>query len=127
MNQDKDKYQLIVEGTDLQRVMNTRGLCADRCFRSLQLDRHVNIIPGVNGVRTSSNHILEIEKTLGIEAARFANSLSNISLSAIRFMQVDHHGRGELCDGQVRSRDRQPAFDAASRPDDFQGIFLIAF
>lgn len=51
VTQDKTKYQLIVEGTDLLRVMTTRG---------------------VDGTHTSSNHILEVEKTLGIEAARSA-------------------------------------------------------
>jgi DNA-directed RNA polymerase III subunit RPC1 len=43
------KYNLLVEGYDLRRVMNTIG---------------------VKGTETSSNHIMEVEKVLGIEAAR---------------------------------------------------------
>nr|AOE43186.1 RNA polymerase III largest subunit [Cavenderia deminutiva] len=43
------RYQLLVEGYDLQAVMAT---------------------PGVKGTETSSNHIMEVEKVLGIEAVR---------------------------------------------------------
>lgn len=42
-------YKLLVEGYDLLRVMGT---------------------PGVRGTATTSNHIIEVEETLGIEAAR---------------------------------------------------------
>lgn len=46
---EKTRYKLLVEGNDMRAVMAT---------------------PGVNGVQTTSNHIIEVEKTLGIEAAR---------------------------------------------------------
>lgn len=50
INQAKDgKYNLLVEGTNLQAVMGTLG---------------------VTGHQTTTNHIHEIEKYLGIEAAR---------------------------------------------------------
>ncbi|VAH15040.1 unnamed protein product [Triticum turgidum subsp. durum] len=44
-----DRYNLLVEGTNLMKVLGT---------------------PGVDAKRTKSNHILEVNKTLGIEAAR---------------------------------------------------------
>ncbi|KAM0885580.1 hypothetical protein ACQ4PT_030246 [Festuca glaucescens] len=44
-----DRYNLLVEGTNLLKVLGT---------------------PGVNAERTKSNHIMEVHKTLGIEAAR---------------------------------------------------------
>ncbi|KAM3407633.1 hypothetical protein ACQJBY_001166 [Aegilops geniculata] len=44
-----DRYNLLVEGTNLLKVLGT---------------------PGVDAKRTKSNHILEVNKTLGIEAAR---------------------------------------------------------
>eukprot|EP00301_Raphidiophrys_heterophryoidea_P004750 c12041_g1_i1.p1 GENE.c12041_g1_i1~~c12041_g1_i1.p1 ORF type:complete len:1414 (+),score=363.96 c12041_g1_i1:42-4244(+) len=46
---DNVSYELLVEGSNLLRVMATMG---------------------VDGRRTTSNHIIEVEKTLGIEAAR---------------------------------------------------------
>lgn len=46
---DKDRFKLLVEGTGLLQTMGT---------------------PGVKGSRTTSNHIIEVEKVLGIEAAR---------------------------------------------------------
>ena len=46
---DKERYNLLVEGTDLQAVMATEG---------------------VKAVLTSTNHVMETERTLGIEAAR---------------------------------------------------------
>ncbi|KYQ89196.1 RNA polymerase III [Tieghemostelium lacteum] len=50
ISQDKDKkYQLLVEGYNLQGVMST---------------------PGIKGTHTTSNHIMEVEKCLGIESAR---------------------------------------------------------
>jgi DNA-directed RNA polymerase beta' subunit len=45
------EYNLLVEGTNLQRVMATAG---------------------VLGTQTTTNHVMETEKTLGIEAARFS-------------------------------------------------------
>jgi len=45
-----EKYKLLVEGMNLQAVMATMG---------------------VRGTATTSNHTAEVEKALGIEAARF--------------------------------------------------------
>ncbi|KAA8544667.1 hypothetical protein F0562_019486 [Nyssa sinensis] len=45
----KEKYNLLVEGTGLRAVMGTEG---------------------VDGHKTTSNHIMEVQQTLGIEAAR---------------------------------------------------------
>ena len=47
--QGSGKYNLLVEGVNLLAVMGTEG---------------------VDGTQTTSNHVIEIEKTLGIEAAR---------------------------------------------------------
>ena len=44
------KYNLVVEGTNLQAVMS---------------------VEGVKGTHTTTNHVMEAERTLGIEAARF--------------------------------------------------------
>jgi len=49
INQEKGKYNLLLEGTNLRTVMGT---------------------PGVDGRHTTSNHVIEAEQTLGIEAAR---------------------------------------------------------
>eukprot|EP00252_Welwitschia_mirabilis_P019861 TRINITY_DN4707_c0_g1_i3.p1 TRINITY_DN4707_c0_g1~~TRINITY_DN4707_c0_g1_i3.p1 ORF type:complete len:1280 (+),score=267.36 TRINITY_DN4707_c0_g1_i3:562-4401(+) len=49
ISKDKGKYVLLVEGTNLMAVMGTEG---------------------VDGINTKSNHVIEIEETLGIEAAR---------------------------------------------------------
>nr|XP_043612911.1 DNA-directed RNA polymerase III subunit 1-like [Erigeron canadensis] len=46
---EQDKFNLLVEGTGLQSVMG---------------------VEGINGHETTSNHILEVQSTLGIEAAR---------------------------------------------------------
>ncbi|KAI3749969.1 hypothetical protein L2E82_20592 [Cichorium intybus] len=46
---DQDKFNLLVEGTGLRAVMGMEG---------------------INGHETTSNHILEVQSTLGIEAAR---------------------------------------------------------
>ena len=48
-DKEGEKYKLLVEGLNLQAVMATRG---------------------VKGYLTTSNHTSEVEKTLGIEAAR---------------------------------------------------------
>lgn len=45
----KSKYKLLVEGLNLQAILATTG---------------------VKGTCTTSNHTTEVEKTLGIEAAR---------------------------------------------------------
>ncbi|KAJ4819747.1 DNA-directed RNA polymerase subunit [Rhynchospora pubera] len=48
-NKEIDVYNLIVEGTNLLAVMGT---------------------PGIDGSKTTSNHVMEVQRTLGIEAAR---------------------------------------------------------
>ena len=56
-----ERYKLLVEGMNLQKVIATRG---------------------VKGTATTSNHTTEVEKSLGIEAARFCSPLSlSLSLS----------------------------------------------
>ena len=50
---DGGRYKLLVEGMNLQGVMATMG---------------------VKGTATTSNHTAEVEKALGIEAARFVSS-----------------------------------------------------
>ena len=47
--QKSNEYYLLAEGTNLRAVMAT---------------------PGVDGINTKSNNVLEVEETLGIEAAR---------------------------------------------------------
>jgi len=49
ITKDNDKFKILVEGNQLAEVMAT---------------------PGILGTKTTSNHIIEVEKTLGIEAAR---------------------------------------------------------
>merc|ERR1712238_403494 len=49
INEDKSSYHLLVEGTGLAEVMGS---------------------PGVDGRFTTTNHIIEVEQTLGVEAAR---------------------------------------------------------
>ncbi|KAG8082497.1 hypothetical protein GUJ93_ZPchr0014g47527 [Zizania palustris] len=49
INKIGDRYNLLVEGTNLLAVMGT---------------------PGVDAMKTKSNHIMEVNRTLGIEAAR---------------------------------------------------------
>ncbi|KAG5855741.1 DNA-directed RNA polymerase III subunit RPC1 [Anguilla anguilla] len=59
----KQKYKLLVEGDNLRAVMATHG---------------------VNGSRTSSNNTYEVEKTLGIEAAR------TTIINEIQYTMVNH-------------------------------------
>ncbi|KAJ8365732.1 hypothetical protein SKAU_G00145630 [Synaphobranchus kaupii] len=59
----KRKYKLLVEGDNLRSVMATHG---------------------VNGSRTSSNNTYEVEKTLGIEAAR------STIINEIQYTMVNH-------------------------------------
>uniref|UniRef100_A0A3B3S3Q8 DNA-directed RNA polymerase subunit n=1 Tax=Paramormyrops kingsleyae TaxID=1676925 RepID=A0A3B3S3Q8_9TELE len=59
----KEKYKLLVEGDNLRSVMATHG---------------------VNGSRTSSNNTYEVEKTLGIEAAR------STIINEIQYTMVNH-------------------------------------
>ena len=55
---EKDRYKLLVEGQDLRAVLAT---------------------PGVKATATRSNHTIEVEKTLGIEAARFCSKQPRMS------------------------------------------------
>ena len=57
-----EKYKLLVEGMNLQRVIATRG---------------------VKGTATTSNHTAEVEKSLGIEAARYPPPPLSLSLSLL--------------------------------------------
>ncbi|RXM33808.1 DNA-directed RNA polymerase III subunit RPC1 [Acipenser ruthenus] len=59
----KEKYKLLVEGDNLRSVMATHG---------------------VNGSRTTSNNTFEVEKTLGIEAAR------STIINEIQYTMVNH-------------------------------------
>ncbi len=53
VSEDKGKFRLLVEGQNLQSVMAARGIL---------------------GAKTTSNSIIEVEKTLGIEAARLCET-----------------------------------------------------
>ncbi|XP_042192561.1 DNA-directed RNA polymerase III subunit RPC1 isoform X1 [Callorhinchus milii] len=59
----KQKYKLLVEGDNLRAVMATHG---------------------VKGIRTTSNNTYEVEKTLGIEAAR------STIINEIQYTMVNH-------------------------------------
>ncbi|MBN3302766.1 RPC1 polymerase, partial [Amia calva] len=59
----KEKYKLLVEGDNLRAVMATHG---------------------VKGTRTTSNNTYEVEKTLGIEAAR------STIINEIQYTMVNH-------------------------------------
>uniref|UniRef100_A0A2R9AK61 DNA-directed RNA polymerase n=1 Tax=Pan paniscus TaxID=9597 RepID=A0A2R9AK61_PANPA len=59
----KEKYKLLVEGDNLRAVMATHG---------------------VKGTRTTSNNTYEVEKTLGIEAAR------TTIINEIQYTMVNH-------------------------------------
>ncbi|XP_023805326.1 DNA-directed RNA polymerase III subunit RPC1 isoform X1 [Oryzias latipes] len=59
----KNKYKLLVEGDNMRAVMATHG---------------------VNGSRTTSNNTYEVEKTLGIEAAR------STIINEIQYTMVNH-------------------------------------
>uniref|UniRef100_A0A6Q2XTY3 DNA-directed RNA polymerase subunit n=1 Tax=Esox lucius TaxID=8010 RepID=A0A6Q2XTY3_ESOLU len=59
----KNKYKLLVEGDNLRGVMATHG---------------------VNGNRTTSNNTYEVEKTLGIEAAR------STIINEIQYTMINH-------------------------------------
>ncbi|KAF8010667.1 hypothetical protein BT93_J1346 [Corymbia citriodora subsp. variegata] len=60
---EREKYSLAVEGTGLQEVMG---------------------IEGVDGRKTKSNHVIEIQQTLGIEAAR------GCIIEEIQFIMSNH-------------------------------------
>jgi DNA-directed RNA polymerase III subunit RPC1 len=63
----KGDKELLVEGYGLQRVMVTEG---SHQIAFLLLDLQEPLCAGIVGEHTSSNHIVEVAKVLGIEAAR---------------------------------------------------------
>ncbi|KAK9169160.1 hypothetical protein Syun_001300 [Stephania yunnanensis] len=63
INKEGEKYNLLVEGTDMRAVMGT---------------------PGVDGCQTKSNNIIEVKETLGIEAAR------KCIISEIQYTMASH-------------------------------------
>ena len=78
INKDKTgKYKLLVEGTNMQAVMATDG---------------------VKGVATSTNHVHEIEKFLGIEAARKSIMNEIIYTMGSHGMSIDNRHTQLLAD-----------------------------
>ena len=71
------KYNLAVEGYGLRAVMN---------------------IPGIDGKHTTTNHIMETEKVLGIEAARRSIAAEISNLMKNHSMTVDERHFGLLAD-----------------------------
>lgn len=63
---EKAKYKLLIKGTNLGAVLGT---------------------PGVNGIKTKSNHIMEVWYTLGIEAAR--RSIIDEIQGTMKSMNID--------------------------------------
>lgn len=61
---DKDEYQLVVSGSGLKEVM---------------------AMEGVDGLKTTSNHILELQQVIGIEAAR------KCIIDEIKFIMEKHN------------------------------------
>jgi hypothetical protein len=61
----KGDKELLVEGYGLQKVMTTKG-GSNICTRYHVLTP----TPGIVGVQTTSNHVIEVAQVLGIEAAR---------------------------------------------------------
>jgi len=74
---NKTTYNLLVEGYGLRQVMN---------------------IPGVDGTRTKTNHVIETEKVLGIEAARRVIDDEIRYIMKEHGMNVDHRHIGMLAD-----------------------------
>ena len=83
------KYQLLVEGADLRGVMG---------------------ITGVKGIETTCNHVMEVEKRLGVEAAR---------LTIVKEIQTTMEGHGLSVD----FRHLMLLADVMT----FQGYFLLLF
>jgi DNA-directed RNA polymerase III subunit RPC1 len=57
----------LVEGYGLQSVMTTEGSHSPIVALTVSLTSHAE---GIVGEHTTSNHVMEVEKVLGIEAAR---------------------------------------------------------
>ncbi|XP_062502473.1 DNA-directed RNA polymerase III subunit RPC1-like isoform X2 [Corticium candelabrum] len=64
-----ERYKLLVEGLDIRAVMSTRG---------------------IKGVSVTSNHIGEVEKTLGIEAARITIMTEVLNTLKAHGMSIDN-------------------------------------
>lgn len=64
----KGDKELLVEGYGLQSVMTTEGTSKTFSARLEHFDSPAR--PGIVGEHTTSNHVMEVEKVLGIEAAR---------------------------------------------------------
>lgn len=62
----KGDKELLVEGYGLQKVMTTEG----RPFYFSNQSRFAHLDVGIVGEATTSNHVIESAKVLGIEAAR---------------------------------------------------------
>lgn len=68
-NSDRGKAgdkELLVEGYGLQKVMTTEGAQAMPTHISVRTDKPIGIV----GEETTSNHVMEVQTVLGIEAAR---------------------------------------------------------
>lgn len=63
----KGDKELLVEGYGLQNVMTTEG--TSNLYSLIQHALNT-VFPGIIGEHTTSNHVMEVEKVLGIEAAR---------------------------------------------------------
>src|ERR1700733_3984257 len=63
----KGDKELLVEGYGLQSVMTTEGSRSPIVTLTVSLTSHTE---GIVGEHTTSNHVMEVEKVLGIEAAR---------------------------------------------------------
>lgn len=62
----KGDKELLVEGYGLQKVMTTEG----RPFHFSNQSQFAHLDVGIVGEATTSNHVIESAKVLGIEAAR---------------------------------------------------------
>ena len=84
-NKGAERYKLLVEGMDMKAVMATRG---------------------VKGRSVTSNHTLEVAKTLGIEAARSEEKIFvKCTILKIRF-QNDYYHRNCRNDESPRNQYR---------------------
>ena len=77
---NKGDKELLVEGYGLQNVMTTEGM--SRIDRQMGFMAKFHI--GIVGEHTTSNHVMEVEKVLGIEAAR------RTVINEIQFTMSEH-------------------------------------
>ena len=66
---EKERYKLLVEGTDFLGVLRTVGRCSYLYWSTVPFTL-IATDTGVNGLSTTSNHTTVVEAALGIEAAR---------------------------------------------------------